>query len=200
MSKTACIVPWTTLAIGPDGRATFCCDIPAPLTVDGRMGSVYRDSLDDLWNARELVEVRAAMARGEKPESCRLCWQREAAGGASRRLLSNAAYRQMGGRLAVGELQREGAGSGFRLERRPDWFILELGNVCDLKCRRCSPLSSSRIAADPLHAAWTASEPAAASETPPAGQPRRPPPPAPPGRTAWVEGGAGMADMIARRG
>ena len=62
MSKTACIVPWTTLAIGPDGRATFCCDIPAPLTVDGRMGSVYRDSLDDLWNARELVDVRAAMA------------------------------------------------------------------------------------------------------------------------------------------
>jgi MoaA/NifB/PqqE/SkfB family radical SAM enzyme/SAM-dependent methyltransferase len=197
MSKTACIVPWTTLAIGPDGRATFCCDIPAPLTVDGRMGSVYRDSLDDLWNARELVEVRAAMARGEKPESCRLCWEREAAGGASRRLLSNAAYRQLGGRLAVEELQREGAGSGFRLERRPDWFILELGNVCDLKCRSCSPLSSSRIAADPLHAAWTASGPAAASETPPAGQPRRRLRLAPEGRTAWFEDVDAMADMIA---
>ncbi|HEY6324418.1 MAG TPA: twitch domain-containing radical SAM protein [Thermoanaerobaculia bacterium] len=197
MSKTACIVPWTTLAIGPDGRATFCCDIPAPLTVDGRMGSVYRDSLDDLWNARELVEVRAAMARGEKPESCRLCWEREAAGGASRRLLTNAAYRQLGGRLAVEELQREGAGSGFRLERRPDWFILELGNVCDLKCRSCSPLSSSRIAADPLHAAWTASGPAAASETPPAGQPRRRLRLAPEGRTAWFEDVDAMADMIA---
>ncbi len=197
MSKTACIVPWTTLAIGPDGRATFCCDIPAPLTVDGRMGSVYRDSLDDLWNAQELVAVRAAMARGEKPESCRLCWEREAAGGASRRLLTNEAYRQLGGRLAVEELPREGAGSGFRLERRPDWFILELGNVCDLKCRSCSPLSSSRIAADPLHAAWTASGPAAASETPPAGQPRRRLRLAPEGRTAWFEDVDAMADMIA---
>jgi MoaA/NifB/PqqE/SkfB family radical SAM enzyme/SAM-dependent methyltransferase len=197
MSKTACIVPWTTLAIGPDGRATFCCDIPAPLTVDGRMGSVYRDSLDDLWNARELVEVRAAMARGEKPESCRLCWEREAAGGASRRLLTNAAYRQLGGRLAVEELRREGAGSGFRLERRPDWFILELGNVCDLKCRSCSPLSSSRIAADPLHAAWTASGPAAAAEAPPAGQPRPRLRLAPEGRTAWFEDVDAMADMIA---
>lgn len=197
MSKTACIVPWTTLAIGPDGRATFCCDIPAPLTVDGRMGSVYRDSLDDLWNARELVEVRAAMARGEKPESCRLCWEREAAGGASRRLLSNAAYRQLGGRLPVEDLHREGAGNGYRLERRPDWFILELGNVCDLKCRSCSPLSSSRIAADPLHAAWTASGPAAASETPPAGQPRPRLRLAPEGRTAWFEDVDAMADMIA---
>jgi len=197
MSKTACIVPWTTFAIGPDGRATFCCDIPTPLTVDGRMGSVYRDSLDDLWNAQELVEVRAAMARGEKPESCRLCWEREAAGGASRRLLTNAAYPQLGGRLAVAELQREGAGSGFRLERRPDWFILELGNVCDLKCRSCSPLSSSRIAADPLHAAWTASGPAAASETPPAGQPRPRLRLAPEGRKAWFEDVDAMADMIA---
>src|ERR1700688_1059483 len=197
MSKTACIVPWTTLAIGPDGRATFCCDIPAPLTVDGRMGSVYRDSLDDLWNARELVEVRAAMARGEKPESCRLCWEREAAGGASRRLLSNAAYRQLGGRLAVEGLPRGGAGGGVLRERRPDWFILELGNVCDLKCRSGSPLSSSRIAADPLHAAWTASGPAAASETPPAGQPRRRLRLAPEGRTAWFEDVEAMADMIA---
>src|SRR6202521_2477322 len=82
MSKTACVVPWSTLAIGPDGRATFCCDVPEPLTVDGRMGSVYRDSLDDLWNAREIVQVRAAMARGERPPTCHLCWEREAAGGA----------------------------------------------------------------------------------------------------------------------
>src|SRR5260370_38329845 len=97
MSKTACIVPWTTLAIGPDGRATFCCDIPAPLTVDGRMGSVYRDSLDDLWNARELVEVRAAMARGEKPESCRLCWQPEPPGAAGPRRPPNPASPAMRG-------------------------------------------------------------------------------------------------------
>jgi SAM-dependent methyltransferase/MoaA/NifB/PqqE/SkfB family radical SAM enzyme len=197
MSKTACVIPWSTLAIGPDGRATFCCDVPDPLTVDGRMGSVYRDSLDDLWNAPEIVQVRAAMARGEKPASCRLCWEREAAGGASRRLLTNAGYRQLGGRLAVEELQREGAATGFHLERRPDWFILELGNVCNLKCRSCSPLFSSRIAADPLHAAWAANEPAASPETPPDGRPRRRLRLVPEDRTAWFEDVDAMADMIA---
>src|ERR1700732_1975187 len=119
MSKTACIIPWTNLAIRPDGTTNFCCDVPAPLIVNGRTGSVYRDSLDDLWNAREIVQVRAAMARGEKPEACRLCWEREAAGGASRRLLSNAAYRQLGGRLAVEELQRGGAGGGLCPPRTP---------------------------------------------------------------------------------
>lgn len=165
MSKTACIVPWSNLAIGPDGRASFCCDSPAVLTVDGRMGSVYRDSVDDLWNAREIVQVRAAMARGEKPEPCRVCWDRETAGGVSRRLLTNSIYRQLGGRLAIEALPQEGAASGYRLDRRPDWFILELGNICDLKCRSCSPLFSSRIAADPVQEAWTVSEPAPDSET-----------------------------------
>jgi len=195
MSKTACIVPWTNLAIGPDGRATFCCDIPTPLTVDGRMGSVYRDSLDELWNAPEIVQVRAALARGEKPESCRHCWEREAVGGVSRRLAANAAYRLLGGRLAVEHLHLEGAGSGFRLERRPDWFILELGNVCNLKCRSCSPLFSSRIAADPLHAAWAANGPAAASEAPSGG--RRRLRLVPEDRTAWFEDVDAVADMIA---
>jgi len=197
MSKTACIVPWSTLAIGPDGRATFCCDVPAPLTVDGRTGSIYRDSLDDLWNAREVVEVRAAMARGEKPEACRLCWEREAAGGVSRRLLTNAGYRQLGGRLAVEALPREGAANGFRLERRPDWFILELGNVCNLKCRSCNPLSSSRIAADAVHVAWSANEPAAAPGA--ASSARRPQRLrlVPENASAWFEDVDAMADMIA---
>jgi len=204
MSKTACIVPWTTFAIGPDGRATFCCDIPTPLTVDGRVGSVYRDSLDDLWNAGELVAVRAAMARGDKPESCSLCWEREAVGGVSRRLVSNTIYRALGGDLAVEALPREGAGSGFRLERRPDWFILELGNVCNLKCRSCSPLSSSRIAADPVQAAWTTNglapaPPPQLTAAPAPGSGRRPPrlKIVPEDATAWFEDVDAMADMIA---
>ncbi|HVT17317.1 MAG TPA: twitch domain-containing radical SAM protein [Thermoanaerobaculia bacterium] len=197
MSKTACIVPWSTLAIGPDGRANFCCDVPAPLTVDGRMGSIYRDSLDNLWNAGEIVQVRAAMARGEKPEACGLCWQREAAGGVSRRLLTNAAYRQLGGQLAVEALPQEGAGSGYRLERRPDWFILELGNVCNLKCRSCSPLFSSRIAADPVQVAWTGNAPAPDSATTTAPRPRQRLRLAPENTAAWFEDVDAMADMIA---
>ena len=184
MSKTACVVPWSTLVVGPDGRASFCCDAPVTLTVDGRPGSMHRDSVDDLWNADEIVQVRAAMARGEKPLSCGVCWKREAEGGVSRRLLMNSAYRQIGGTLAVEALSDEGAGSGFRLERRPDWFILELGNVCNLKCRSCNPISSSRIAADPIHQAWTGTEPAPAAETTVRGR-------------AWFKDIDGVAEMIA---
>jgi MoaA/NifB/PqqE/SkfB family radical SAM enzyme/SAM-dependent methyltransferase len=193
MSKTTCIVPWSNIVLGPDGRASFCCDIPDPLTVEGRQGSVYRDSLDDLWNAPELVQVRAAMARGERPKSCHLCWEREAAGGVSRRLVMNAAYRRIGGRLAVEDLTREGAATGYRLERRPDWYILELGNVCNLKCRSCSPLFSSRIAADRVHAAWAGNEVTPAFETTPA----RPLRLVPEKTSAWFQDIDRLADMIA---
>lgn len=154
MSKTACVTPWSNIVIGPDGRAIFCCDAPVPLTVGGRTGNVYRDSLEDLWNAPEIVEVRAAMARGERPAACRLCWKREAAGDVSRRLMVNSAYKHLGGELSIESLPLEGAGSGYRLERRPDWFVLEMGNACTLKCRSCHPLFSSSIAADAVHASW----------------------------------------------
>ena len=113
-----------------------------------------RDSFDDLWNGDEIVEVRAAMARGEKPSSCGACWKREASGSVSRRTLMNPTYRNMGGALAVEALAEQGAANGYRLERRPDWFTLELGNICNLKCRSCNGVSSSRIAADRIHTAW----------------------------------------------
>ncbi|HTD37993.1 MAG TPA: twitch domain-containing radical SAM protein [Candidatus Limnocylindrales bacterium] len=155
ISSTVCYIPWSNFVVGPDGRASFCCEVPEILTVGGRAGSIYRDSLDELWNADGLVEIRAAMARGEKPAACDVCWKREAAGGLSRRLLINGAYRPLGGELELEKLPDVGRASDYRLERRPDWLVLELGNVCNLKCRSCSPLFSSRIAADPVHLAWS---------------------------------------------
>jgi MoaA/NifB/PqqE/SkfB family radical SAM enzyme/SAM-dependent methyltransferase len=197
MSKTACIIPWSNLILGPDGRASFCCDVPEPLTIDGRVGSIYRDSLDELWNAPDIVQVRAAMARGERPATCRVCWEREAAGGASRRLLVNGAYRHFGGQLPIETLAREGAATGYRLDRRPDWFVLELGNVCNLKCRSCGPLFSSRIAADAVQAAWVSGEPPPAAGSAPEPPPRRRLQVVPENAAAWFQDVEGMAGMIA---
>jgi radical SAM protein with 4Fe4S-binding SPASM domain len=112
MPKTACIIPWTNLVVTPDGQARFCCEIPRGLTVNGRTGNIYRNSVDELWNGDEIVETRAAMARGERPKSCRACWKREAAGGVSRRQLINEVYTQIGGELDVEALPQVGAASG----------------------------------------------------------------------------------------
>jgi MoaA/NifB/PqqE/SkfB family radical SAM enzyme/SAM-dependent methyltransferase len=153
------------------------------LKVNGRPGNLSLDSLDDLWNADELVQVRSAMARGEKPASCSACWKHEANGGVSRRLLINPVYRNLGGGLRVEKLSEEGAATGFRLERRPDWFVFELGNICNLKCRSCNPLSSSRVAADRVQVAWT-------GEAPPVGG----------NGSAWFKQIDKLAEMIAGAG
>jgi MoaA/NifB/PqqE/SkfB family radical SAM enzyme len=193
ISDTACVIPWSNLAIQPDGCASFCCDAPVLLTVDGRPGRLGQDTLEDLWNAEELVETRAAMARGERPETCRVCWKREAAGGVSRRLVMNDAYARGGGGLDVDALPLVGAQTGYRLERRPDWFILELGNVCNLRCRSCDPLFSSRVAADHVQSAWTAEGSAPLLGV---GTGHRPEPAAP-SSSVWFKDIDAMADMVA---
>ena len=133
------------------------------MTVDAKPGHITRDSFDALWNAPEIVDVRATMARGEKPASCRTCWNREAEGGLSRRILMNAGYRDFLGH-AIEKLPEVGASTGYKLERRPDHVVLEMGNVCNLKCRSCCGICSSRVAADAVHAAWNGAEPPRADE------------------------------------
>lgn len=147
----------------PDGSTAFCCEILPPLTVGGQPGHITRDAFDALWNAPEIVDVRATMARGGKPASCRTCWNREAEGGISRRILMNAGYRDFLGH-AIEKLPDVGASTGYRLERHPDHVVLEMGNVCNLKCRSCCGICSSRIAADAVHAAWNGADTPRADE------------------------------------
>jgi radical SAM protein with 4Fe4S-binding SPASM domain len=154
LSNTICIIPWTNFVVGPDGRVTFCCEIHQPMTVNGGVGHIERDSFESLWNAPEIVNVRAAMAAGEKPEACHACWKRESAGGMSRRLLMNASYRDYAA-YQIETLPEIGADTGYKLDRPPTHFVLEMGNVCNLKCRSCVGVCSSRIAADPVHSAWS---------------------------------------------
>jgi MoaA/NifB/PqqE/SkfB family radical SAM enzyme len=188
-----CVVPWSNLVVQPDGCANFCCDAPELLTVDGRLGNLGQDTLDDLWNSDGLVETRAAMARGERPAVCKACWDREDRGVTSRRNVYNGIYRDAGGELDIANLAQVGADSGFRLDRPPDWFVVELGSVCNLRCRSCGPLSSSSIAADPLHSAWNDSFYSKSLERD--GDPRRAPSGA--SRSAWFTDIDELADMIA---
>ncbi len=197
MSRTACVIPWSSLILMPDGRASMCCHSPSSLTVDGRLGDLTRDSLEHLWNSSELVGVRAAMARGEKPEECQVCWMREQKGCLSPRLVSNSVYRRLGGRLALDSLPEEGAGSGYVLERRPDWFILEMGNACDLKCRSCNPLFSSRVAADVVQTAWATSPTGSVPGNSEAMPVTLGPPLRPRTRSVWAEDVGKLAETIA---
>jgi len=184
MPRNACAVPFTTLDISPDGTPVICCQAPIPLTVDGRPASVGRDSLEAIWDAPELVSMRAAMARGEKPEACRLCWEQERVAPVSlRTAMNDAVYSLMGTEWSLSELMHESGKTGFRSSPLPRWYQLQLGNTCNLKCRSCSPVSSSRIAADRVHRAWSSNE----SDPPPSIIPRS---------AVWFRDPGKIAEMV----
>jgi MoaA/NifB/PqqE/SkfB family radical SAM enzyme len=84
--------------------------------------------------------LREQFREGQKPETCKLCWDEEAAGRTSKRINS---------RIRLKELYSKVDWEN----NNPDqlWFLdLKLGNICNLKCRICGSWSSSKWAAEEL--------------------------------------------------
>jgi SAM-dependent methyltransferase len=185
--KSACVVPWTALDVSPDGTPIMCCQARLALTVDGRPTAIDRDPLGAIWNAPEIVSVRAQMARGEAPAACQVCYDQERAGVTSLRMTMNGQlHRLMGANWSLAKLMRGSAEAGHRLASRPRWYQLQLGNICNLACRSCSPTASSRVAADRVQRAWSALD---------YYQGQEPPPPRPRG-PGWYRDPAKIAELF----
>jgi MoaA/NifB/PqqE/SkfB family radical SAM enzyme len=148
VADTYCVLAWHQLHIQTDGGAKICCNDA------GEAASVYRHTLGAIWASERLQEVRRQMARGERPASCARCADSEAASGVSMRTLVNRVV-EAEGRGAVAALL-----APTRPLEPPRQLVLEAGNVCNLRCRMCNARSSSAIAADPVHRAWSDAEPA----------------------------------------
>ncbi len=61
------------LKVEPDGEAFPCCRGPREL----RLGNVYREGFDAVWNGAPARSLRRAMATGEVPSPCRDCLVRQ---------------------------------------------------------------------------------------------------------------------------
>jgi MoaA/NifB/PqqE/SkfB family radical SAM enzyme len=154
--KTFCALPFHQMTVMNDGKVRLCCRSGVNLTAEGRDLSLDDATLGQIWNSDHLRSVRRRMLSGLDVEDCVQCYATEAAGATSLRQVMNAFF---SGRLdAAGdeELLKKTEGSldsGGNMPF-PSGLHLWLGNHCNLKCRMCSPMFSSRIAADQVHAAW----------------------------------------------
>ena len=130
-----CLYPFLHFQLDPDGRARPCCkykvgdatwqqDVPKLPDVD----------INGLWEQPEFQELRDKFIKNERPDGCKACWDEEAAGIKSMRL------------------QREDAGKEHpyatffhHIPRTyPKTLDLKLSNLCNLKCRICTPFLSSQ--------------------------------------------------------
>ena len=68
--------------------------------------------------------------------------------------------------IGVEALKRRTITDDYRLLTAPSWLQLDVGNICNLKCRMCCGYSSSRIDADAVHRQWNGTAPAGGEKLP----------------------------------
>ncbi len=142
--STVCILPWKHLFISELGHHYPCCITPessAPNKLSNGAIAQFNstNNLTTLMNTSSMKKIRTEMLNGNKPEACQRCYQLE-----DHQMVS---HRQGSNQLFPFDEQQ------LKNETRPDGAIdvellsvdLRLGNVCNLKCRMCSPYSSKLL-------------------------------------------------------
>ena len=135
------MLPWVSIETSPIGTARPCCLAREEITDDnGIKFDLNKDNLKTIYNSKYMQNLRQQFRDGEKPATCKLCWDEEAAGRTSKRIHS---------RIRLKELYTQVEWTN----NNPDqlWFLdLKLGNICNLKCRICGSWSSSKWAVEEL--------------------------------------------------
>lgn len=141
-----CPLPWVELSANADTTLRVCCNTYHGGLVkddEDKSTSITSDeSLVEIYNKKTHREIRQAMIRGERPEFCNSCYDRENYGGYSTRQSYYSQFQHLVNDL-VGKTNPDGSIDVKNIKlRRID---LALSNLCNLKCRMCSPSCSSSL-------------------------------------------------------
>jgi radical SAM protein with 4Fe4S-binding SPASM domain len=133
-SETFCMLPWIHLHAWPDGRAYPCCLGVAKHPV----GNFKEKSMREIWNDEPMREMRRNMLADQPCKECGDCYEQESAGFASMRNNSN---KNFGQRIdIVDQTLPDGSLPNFKLH----YWDVRFSNICQLKCRSCGSIFSSR--------------------------------------------------------
>ncbi len=149
-ADTFCALAFNHLQIAPNGTVKMCCIAGEDLHEGGRPLNVYVDGYDAIWNSNYMRSARRGLAEGERITPCSRCFAEEDTVGVSRRTTQNLVWAPEG-KSAIVEAARA---NDWRVEDRPNFLQLNMGNLCNLACRMCSSQYSSRIASDDVHSRW----------------------------------------------
>ena len=130
-----CLYPFTHFQLDPDGRARPCCKYKVgDASWQQDVPKLPDVNIEELWEQEEFQNLRDQFLRNEKPSGCKACWDEEAAGIQSMRLT-----KEYGGK------QHPYATFFHHIPRLyPKTLDLKLSNLCNLKCRICTPFLSSQ--------------------------------------------------------
>jgi len=145
MTKTFCSLPWIHLATHPDGGVTLCCISDHRNAISRSKNfnpktflDLNKDSVESVMNSDYFKQTRLEMLNGKIPEACRRCFNEEAAGVRSKRIEENEKFKFTPD-MARAITQPDGS-----IPANFKFIELRLGNLCNLKCRTCNPVSSTQ--------------------------------------------------------
>ena len=136
-----CVLPWVSLEASPIGTVRPCCLADDEIVDDaGQKFELGTADFQSIQNSSHMRNLRAQFLAGEKPQTCRKCWNEERAGRSSKRMHT------------LDRLKHMLPDQDWTQDAKPLMFLdLKLGNICNLKCRICGPWSSSQFATEELN-------------------------------------------------
>jgi len=135
-----CVLPWVSLEASPIGTVRPCCLADDEITDDaGNKFELLTANFSDVQNSQHMRGLRQQFLDGEKPQTCRKCWNEERSGRTSKRMHT------------LNRLKNMLPAQEWTADAKPLMFLdLKLGNICNLKCRICGSWSSSQFATEDL--------------------------------------------------
>jgi MoaA/NifB/PqqE/SkfB family radical SAM enzyme len=132
-SKTFCMLPWIHLHVMPDSSVLPCCISP----YDDHYGEGKTQNMMEIWNSDKYKELRLNMLNGRASSGCSRCYQIEKSGFVSMRKNIN---KQFQGHVDLVE-KTNVDGSLDKIDLK--YIDIRFSNLCNFKCRGCSPALSS---------------------------------------------------------
>lgn len=124
---TNCVNPYLNISVQPNGTVKSCCMSTLDFTTDTGKGTLNQASVLDFWNSKSRHRMIDDLNTGIRIPECNSCWKEEAAGKESKRIRDNKIYQDK-------ELTKD---------MLPAVVDLSMGNLCNIKCRICSPWHST---------------------------------------------------------
>ena len=89
MSKTFCVMPFCHVNIKQEGKVSACWRYP------DKIGDYTAQTVQEIWNGKEIKELRRQLLNNERPVGCRSCWDMEDSGVRSTRLQTAIDYQNI---------------------------------------------------------------------------------------------------------
>lgn len=134
LNKAFCVIPWLHLHVMPDSTVIPCCVSP----YHDLYGDVSKQKVAEIWNSDRFKELRTQMIKGELPPGCKHCHDLETAGFRSMRQGMNYKFEK-----DIPTFIANTDPQGHYQEIKLKYIDIRFSNLCNFKCRGCSPALSS---------------------------------------------------------